>query len=270
MNQLPITEADLHAYVDGLLSETRREEIEDYLASRPEERARVDAWRTQNDALRRLFDPVLDEPVPRRLSADLVDRRSQFTQSLMHYAAGLVIAVAGGAGGWFLHGLSYSHSHATMAAAHGGTEVPLRVTTLAHQAAVAHAVYSPDVRRPVEVGADDEEALVKWLSKRVGTELRPPKLGKLGYELMGGRLLPGQTGPVAQFMYQDAGGQRLTLYVSTDQAQNKDTGFRFAKEGTVNVFYWIDGKFGYALSGGIDRGALATIANAVYEQLAAQ
>jgi anti-sigma factor RsiW len=80
-------------------------------------------------------------------------------------------------------------------------------------------------------------------------------------------LLPGQSAPVAQFMYHDGAGRRLTLYVSNDQVQNKDTGFRFAQEGTVNVFYWIDGKFGYALSGSIDRTELARIANSVYEQL---
>ncbi len=261
MSRLPITEADLHAYVDGFLSASRHEEIEAYLAARPEEQARVDVYREQNDALRALFNPVLAEPVPGRLSSSLVNRAPQF----FRYAAGLLIALISGAGGWMLHGAS--QSPATLASAHITADAPIRVAALAHQAAVAHAVYSPDERRPVEVNADDEEALVKWLSKRVGTPLRPPKLGKLGYELMGGRVLPGQTGAVAQFMYQATGGQRLTLYVSTDQVQNKDTGFRFAKEGEVNVFYWIDGKFGYALSGGIDKAALATIANAVYEQL---
>ena len=265
MSRLPITESDLHAYADDLLSTSRRQEIDGYLASRPEEMARVQAWRSQNDALRELFDPVLDEPVPQRLrmNADVdagSDHWMRFGQAHFgRYAAALLIALAGGVGGWILHGASRPPA----LTAHAGTEVLLQVAALAHQAAVAHAVYSPDVRRPVEVAADDEDALVKW----VGTPLHPPRLGKLGYELMGGRLLPGQSGPVAQFMYQDAGGQRLTLYVSTDQEQNTDTGFRFAKEGTVNVFYWIDGKFGYALSGGIDKGTLATIANAVYEQL---
>jgi anti-sigma factor RsiW len=85
--------------------------------------------------------------------------------------------------------------------------------------------------------------------------------------LIGGRLLPGNSGPVAQFMYHDASGQRLTLYVTTENAANRDTGFRFAKEGPVNVFYWIDGKFGYALSAGIDKGELARVATTVYDQL---
>jgi anti-sigma factor RsiW len=85
--------------------------------------------------------------------------------------------------------------------------------------------------------------------------------------LVGGRLLPGDTGPVAQFMYADASGQRLTLYVSSGQKQNRDTGFRFAQEGNVGVFYWIDGSFGYALSAAVGKKELSQIANAVYEQL---
>ena len=119
----------------------------------------------------------------------------------------------------------------------------------------------------LEVTADQEDQLVKWLSKRLGTPVSPPQLGALGYELIGGRLLPGNSGPVAQFMYQDASGQRLTLYVTTENATNRDTAFRFAREGQVNVFYWIDGKFGYALSAGIDKGELARVATAVYDQL---
>ena len=174
---------------------------------------------------------------------------------MQRFAAGVVIAVIGGAAGWLGH------------ARYQGGEQMAHMTPLPRQAAVAHVVYSPDVRRPVEVTADQEEQLVKWLSKRLGTPVTPPKLGAIGYELIGGRLLPGNTGPVAQFMYHDSSGQRLTLYVSTENTVSRDTGFRFAKEGPVNVFYWVDGKFGYALSAGIDKGELARVATAVYDQL---
>jgi anti-sigma factor RsiW len=138
---------------------------------------------------------------------------------------------------------------------------------LPHQAAIAHAVFTPDVRRPVEVSGQQEEQLVAWLTKRLGTPIKAPKLGVYGYELVGGRLLPGNIGPVAQFMYQDAGGQRLTLYVSTEISASQETAFRFAQEGQVNVFYWIDGKFGYALSATIDKSELAQLATAVYDQI---
>ena len=93
------------------------------------------------------------------------------------------------------------------------------------QAAIAHVVYSPDLQRLVEITVDQEDQLVKWLSKRLGTTVSPPKLGVLGYELTGGgRLLPGNMGPVAQFMYHDGFGQRLTPYASTDNTVSHDAG----------------------------------------------
>lgn len=263
MKTLPVTEADLHAYVDGVLPAARRGAIEAYLSSRPDQALRLNAYHAQNAGLHALFDGVLDEPVPARLSRVAGQHRWQ----LQHFAAGLAIALAGISAGWLLHGRVNDAAQL----AQGGESAPapfLRSAPgLARQAAIAHVVYSPDVRRPVEIGADQEQQLVTWLSKRIGSPIRPPRLAKLGYELIGGRLLPGERGPVAQFMYHDATGQRLTLYVSTEQAHNKDTGFRFSQEGLVNVFYWIDGKFGYALSAGINKGELARIAGAVYEQL---
>lgn len=262
MNSMPVTEADLHAYVDGVLSDARREEVAAYLASRPEELQRVNAYRAQNDALRALFSPVLDEPVPSAISANIKVGYGRHAR----IAASVLIALAGGAAGWMLHGAMQPAALMAQAAKFG--ERPVQVAGLAHEAAVAHLVYTPDARRPVEIGADQEEQLVKWLTRRTGADMHPPKLGKLGYELVGGRLLPGDSGkPDAQFMYQDADGRRLTLYVSTDQEANRDTGFRFARQGEVNVFYWIDGRFGYALSGGIDKGELARVADVVYDQL---
>jgi anti-sigma factor RsiW len=261
MKQHAVTEADLHAYIDGVLPPSRRAEIETYLAQRPEEAKRLQAYQRQKDALRALFNPGLDEPVP----LSIPSRPPRRAWRLQQFAAGLSIAVVSGAGGWLLHGQAASDWLAQSPAARQAADES--VPALARQAAVAHVVYSPDIRHPVEIGADQEDQLVTWLSRRLGTPIRPPRLGKLGYELIGGRLLPGQSGPVAQFMYHDASGQRLTLYVSTDQSHNRDTGFRFAEEGPVNVFYWIDGKFGYVLSALAGKAELARIATAVYEQL---
>ena len=265
MKPLPISESDLHAYVDNVLPESLRTEVDDYLASHPDEADRLQAYQAQNLALKELFNPMLEEPIPDNLLALAVapptvavnaQKHSIFSRwSLERIAAGLLIAVVSGVSGWL---------------AHGQYQPPVRsaqVVPLPRQAAVAHVVFSPDVRRPVEVRAEQEDQLVTWLSKRLGTPVSPPKLGALGYELIGGRLLPGNSGPVAQFMYHDASGQRLTLYVTTENTANQDTGFRFAQEGPVNVFYWIDGKFGYALSAGIDKGELSRVATAVYDQL---
>jgi anti-sigma factor RsiW len=260
MKQSPYTEADLQAYVDDALPQLRRAEIDLYLAAEPDEADRLDAYRRQKDELRDLFNPVMDEPIP----AAMLHIPPQRRWGLQRFVAGLAIAVISGVAGWTLHGKlepvrarSPFYQSSNDAAA----------SPFAHQAAIAHIIYSPEVRHPVEVDADQEGHLVTWLSKRLGTPIHPPKLRKVGYELIGGRLLPGQSGPVAQFMYHNADGQRLTLYVSTEQSSNKDTGFRFAEEGPVNVFYWIDGKFGYALSAPTGKAELARIAEVVYEQL---
>ncbi|WP_433691667.1 anti-sigma factor family protein [Herbaspirillum seropedicae] len=264
-----IPEEDLHAFADGQLPAARASEIAAWLEQDPiqaEAAEQVRDWRWQKRALHAHFDPVLEEALPPRLAAAVLAGANHQEQPRApaanaarwwRMAAMLLLSMASGVGGWYLHDIGDDGRHAR-------AQAPL---VLARQAAVAHAVFSADLRRPVEVGADQEQALVTWLSRRLGTSLRAPKLAPLGYDLIGGRLLPGQSGPVAQFMYQDAAGQRLTLYVSHEQVQNRETGFRFAQEGKVNVFYWIDGQFGYALSGGIARAELSRIASSVYEQL---
>lgn len=258
MNEPDKTDIELHAHVDGELPPARQAEVEARLAADPAAAERVRAYRAQKQALRARFAPVIDEPIPESLRALAVPPRAATglpRGSLQRIAASVAIGLFGGLLGWLAHG----HYRPAELAAHAAR--------LPHQAAIAHAVFSPDVRRPVEIGAEHEDQLVTWLSKRLGTPVRPPKLGALGYELIGGRLLAGNSGPVAQFMYHDGSGQRLTLYVSTEVAGNRDTAFRFAQEGPINVFYWIDGTYGYALSAGIAKAELARIATAVYDQL---
>ena len=207
-----------------------------------------------SQALHQLYDPVLAEPVPERLRARLGGQRWR----MYAIAAGWAILglCAGTIAGWQLH--------ASRTAVAPQAEVPGFVK----RAAIAHATYSPEVRHPVEVGADQEQHLVAWLSKRLGAAVRAPKLEAAGYSLVGGRLLPGDNGPVAHFMYQTAQGRRITLYVRTEAAENRETAFRFAAEGNVKVFYWIDRKLGYALSSGdLSREDLLAVADAVYRQL---
>jgi anti-sigma factor RsiW len=243
-----ISENDLHAYVDGELDPARTAGVEAHLAADHEAAQRVAAWRRQKEALHALFDPVLAEPVPTRLL-----ERPRARPPLLRMAAVVAWLAVGGAAGWALRGM-------------GPAPAPHAVP-LAHQAAVAHAVYVPEVKHPVEVGADQEQHLVAWLSKRLGAQVKAPRLNELGYNLVGGRLLPAAEGPAAQFMYQDAEGRRVTLYVRTGARENQETAFRYARESGVSVFYWVEGSLGYALSADLEKGELLRVAQAVYHQL---
>jgi anti-sigma factor RsiW len=244
-----ITDNDLHAYVDGRLAGERRGEVEILLANNPSEQARVQAYQEQNKLLHAFFDPVLTEPLPVRWQTPIRNWRI-FAKAV---AAALAWVVVGGLLGWFLRGNLASSS--------------AKGVDFARQAALAHTVYTPEVRHPVEVAADQEEHLVRWLSKRLGGMLKVPHLGDLGYELIGGRLLPGDQGPVAQFMYQDQSGKRLTLYIKTDPSSERETAFRFSQQGNVAVFYWLDHRLSYALSGEMGKDDLFTVANAIYQKL---
>ena len=161
----------------------------------------------------------------------------------------------GGAAGFILRGETAGDATAVRAS-----------DSLPSQAAVSHAIYVSEVRHPVEVGVDQEAHLVAWLSNRLGAKLNPPNLQDVGYQLIGGRLLPGDRGKVAQFLYQDGARTRLTLYVRPNAPKTSDTGFRYANEGGIDVFYWIDGPFGYALSGNTGRDDMLRLATLVYRQ----
>lgn len=265
----PITEADLHAYVDRQLPPERVARIEQFLATRPQELERVRDWQQQNRLLHQLLDPVVDEPLP--LGLPLKPAAMDWPWRAL--AAGVLVAIVSAGSAWSLRGqmdaeamrvaLAKQSAPAVAALAPGDSALP----GFARRAAIAHVVYSPDVRRPVEVGADQEQALVTWLTKRMGTAVQPPTLANLGYELIGGRLLPGDQGPVAQFMYGAAGGQRLTLYVTREVPGPANTAFRFGTDGPVNVFYWVEDQFGYAISAGADRAELMRVSQEVYRQL---
>jgi anti-sigma factor RsiW len=252
----PVRKAELHAFVDGQLDPARRREVEAYLAANADAAARVDAYTRQKAALRAVFDPVLDETLPRSLRPPRATRRGVH---VAWAAAAAVMLIVGGVAGYQVRNV-ISAAQQTEMSGPGQNDV-------VHQAAVAHAVFTPQRRHPVEVGSDEEAHLVAWLSKVLGAPLRAPHLVDLGYSLVGGRLLSAPNGPAAQFMYENADKHRLTLYVVNDPTWKGKTEFRYAEQRGISVFYWIDGSLGYALTAELPRPKLLAIATAVHKQL---
>ena len=244
-----ISNEELHAYVDGRLDAGRVADLELWLAGNPEAAERVRTYRAQNRALQTLLDPVLDEPVPARLIGTLQRRRRTLP---LRAAATIAWLVVGGIAGYALHDWRMP---------------PMVTAQLAERAAVAHVVYAAEVQHPVEVTAEEESHLVQWLSKRLGKQLRTPDFTPFGYQLVGGRLLPGDKGPAAQFMYQDVHGARLTLYVSTPGEGAQPSAFRYDEESGARVLYWVDRDLGFALVGELDRTRLMDVAHVAYQAL---
>jgi len=258
MSALPSNDDDLNAYADNQLAAERARQIAAILEREPALAARVAEIRRINSQLRDAFDPVLEEALPHRLivaaQRPRAPRRTGASRAWPALAAAASLLV-GVAMGWFLRGEMLQVA---------GT--PL---TFPRQAALTHALYAGDPNRPVEIWANEEERLVRWLSKRLSFQLHAPNLNSVGFALVGGRLVAGNEKPGAMFIYENPDKQRISLMVRKDAERSRETAFRYGQEDGVGVFYWIDDSCGYALSGNIDRQQLLSIARVVYGQLAA-
>jgi anti-sigma factor RsiW len=249
-----IGDLELCAYLDGELEGAARAEIESWLTAHPDDAARIATWRRHKDALAQLSAEVLNEAVPASLLRAAKGRRP-VARYWQRAAAAILLVIAGAAGGWLGHGALRPAAMTTATA------------DFIRNALGAHVVFAPEVRHPVEVWANKDEAhLVQWLSKRLGYECKPPPLNELGFRLVGGRLIADAGDPAAQYMYQDAGGRRITLYIRRS-ADRGTTAFRFADEGKLSAFYWIDGPLAYAIVGEMPRDDLLKLARVVYDEL---
>src|SRR6266511_3479107 len=96
---IPVTEDELHAYVDNELPAARRGDVEAWLASHPDDAARVQSWRAMAEALHARYDSVVDEAVPKRLEIErLVQQPRRWVYGAI--AATLAAFIVGGSGGW--------------------------------------------------------------------------------------------------------------------------------------------------------------------------
>lgn len=269
----PVTQDEIHAYVDGTLSEARRADVERELERNPDLAARASDFFALNNLLHERYDRVLNEPLPARLrmTAAPVETKVRGGKAAANWPrfAGMAAALVLGVGiGWGTHyGMNLPGGESAGGASALHTVSADGNMRFAEQAAIAHVNYMPTVARPDTMDDTQEQDFVKWLANRLGTNVHAPMLAKSGFELSGGRLLQSDDGDVAQFMYHNAKGERVTLCISHRKTSANTTAFRLYQDGPVNVFYWVDGDFGYALSGGIDRKALLQLSHDVYAQL---
>src|SRR3954447_9437700 len=245
---IPVTEDELHAYVDNELPAERRSDVEAWLASHPDDAARVQSWRTMAEALHARYDSVIDEAVPKRLD---IERLVRQPRKWMYgaIAATLAAFIVGGSVGWF---------------ARGAAAGPSPFQSLTVNAIEAHRLYVVEVRHPVEVPGSERSHLQQWLTKRCGWAVRAPELAGAGLKLVGGRLLPGSAGPASFMMYESASGERFTIY--TAKSSTETTQMRYAQQDQDGALFWADRGVGYVVSGGGDRERLSQVARLVYEQ----
>jgi anti-sigma factor RsiW len=182
-------------------------------------------------------------------------RRGWLHSPFARMAAAVVLLLAGGTGGWVLRNPEPT-----------AIEQQPTLQNFAQEAVQAHTFYASDNRFAVEMGGEDRGALDSWLSERLGRRIFGPDLSTSGFRLIGGRSLPTTTGAGAQYMYENEGKRRLTLFVGTPKA-GQESAFSYVQKGDVSMFYWVEGSIAYALIGRLERDQLMNITQTVYREL---
>ena len=254
MTDRPISEDDLHAYIDGRLDDARSAEVSAYLEKHPEVAGRFASYASQRDILRSALDPVAEEPVPTRLNIShmLAGRRQNRMSAWRLAAAAVVLLFAGGSAGW---------------AVRAGLDQPTEgVLALADEASQTYAAFASDSIRPVEVRADRLVELVDWATERMGRKPMLPDLGKSGYRLMGGRIVATPHGPGLMLMYDDDRGSRLVMLTRpmTVDLNRKMTPHT---EDDVEGWAWSMDGMGYSLVGSLPSDQLHPLADDVRRQI---
>ena len=245
-----VSEDELGAYVDGELPADRRGAVEAWLATHPDDAAKVAAWRKLGDLVRVRYGTVADETPPARLDVDRLTRR-RYGAMAAAVAAVIAAFLIGGVAGWTARGVEAA--------------TPSDLSRFTSDALDAYRLYVVEVRHPVEVPGDQRPHLVEWLSKRVGSPLRAPELDRMGLKLVGGRLLPGPTGATAFFMYEGPSGERFTLYCG--RTSDREMALRYTTGEQNAAYYWVDQNLFYVLSGPTEQSKLRDIAQAAYDQI---
>jgi anti-sigma factor RsiW len=258
MSQRDFTERDIHMALDGELPEEERAEFKAWLDANPEMKARSQRFEADRARLRDTFAGVLDERVPDGLSRIVTGeaKKSSTAAPRWRMAAAAALLLAIGAGGGYLAGIDGL-----------GLEAQAE-DELAEEAIAAHTIYSAEQRHAVEVGANDKDHLLGWLSKRLGLTLIAPDLTAEGFELVGGRLLPAGQKTAAHLLYEDAKGNRISIYV-TAEGEEKAKGIYKDENGAASAIYWLDKGWGCAVVGTLRQDQLLDVGRKAYRQLLA-
>ncbi|MFV0280877.1 MAG: anti-sigma factor family protein [Rhodoblastus sp.] len=275
-----VSDAELHAFVDGQLNDERALAIAVWLAEHPRDGQRVDGWRAHNEAIQRAFPPLARErialafraaesdaplklPITPAIEAYRANRRRRRNLSLiLAFVAGALAAIllttvylktAGtSAPNQIFASLIAASDNSGRRARDENPTARMADEIFAHRAAAAWRTYAQDTLHPVEVEARDMAGLTKWLKARTGLE-NPPALADA--RLIGGRVLPGQGQNAAFLLYRLASGEFVALLAERGASGADD----YADVG-VFVRSWTRGGFRYALAGALPERRIAALA----------
>ena len=190
MSQIELTEAELHAFVDGELDAARALVIAEQIEADPTLSHRVAAYRADRERLNRIYAPLIEEKLPARLVRAVTAQPAARRPSARFWVAGATLAAA-----------------AILLVVWARTPDD---ALLDEAMAVRAGAVQPE-QQLADLSAGQGDALV---ASTLSPSIKIPDLGKAGYRLAGLALYPDHAkGRAVQLSYRDSRGRLLTVYL---------------------------------------------------------
>jgi len=248
-----IDERDLHAYVDGLLDDHRARKVEEYLKRHPEKTTEVQDYIEFNKLLRKAYEHETDKPVPQRLLSVLNRPVRNIWPAVSKVAAVVILCALSAGGGW----LGAYQSGGVVSKEDG------MVRNFLHQVALnTEPLFEAMPVQKLEINTETQTDPLNWLTQKVALEMQAPNLTQVGYTLERRRLVTRGPQEFVELKYTNSSGDAIKLYMKTRWEKDAPT-IEFAQKENQSIAYWQEGPLVYALSGALDRGRAAKIADLV-------
>jgi anti-sigma factor RsiW len=244
------SEEELHAYIDGELTEDRRAIVAAYLSESPADARRLDAYRADGEAIARLFSRIPQAPMARpapSFSRSFSWRR----QAWVRVAATVLVMV-----GTFAAGLNWYRQ---------GRVDETVWTRFGSEALAAHlALSKPDSPPRMTASLQD---VAEFFSAAVKTPMRLDDPANPEFALVGSKFLTGAKGRVAQLAFRNGAGVLVTMYFEPWPGKRDTSFMALASQSNVRTSGWIDDEIGCAVTGALPPDELERVARMLYSGL---
>jgi anti-sigma factor RsiW len=237
----PVSEFDVHAFIDGELSPQRAAEVEAAMERDPDLAARIQGFQADKRALIAAYQPLADAPVPARLMSAARRRPSPLTNKWVRRAA--------------LAGVT------ALAASLLLTLVPRAPPDSAVEQALAAR---QNARKPIRELSGSEQANVeatgRAMSDMLGNPTRVPDLSHAGFNLVSAEIY----GDAVQLRYEDAERRLFTVYLRPSAGPDA---FEVTERGPVRICVWQNADVTAVMTGALSTPELFRLASLAYSSL---
>jgi len=247
MTTHPISDEQLHAYIDGELEPAEARRIEAIIGASPELARQVEQFRADKELLHRIYAPLIEQPLPAGVFAALERprRRFAFRFDIPLFPAGAAAAAALLVVGLLAYpNLVGSGGDPLVAEAIAAQDGELRtVTSLGPDMAAGDRIAEETLAAPVKI----------------------PNLEKAGYVLKAVAVVArGADGRALQARYGNATGKSFVVYMRRSVGPDR---FELQQRGKTQVCIWQNDELSVVMTGDMSAKEMLKVANLTYSDL---